>query len=644
MISLFFTQLCCCRIEKISLAVRDFRFKGMSTVRTLDHGTIVDKINHHVIIGCNYCGKKVHGYSRFKLHLGGIRGKVKACDEVPEDVKVQMRNSLQMKKEVRRCLRKEISSSDDSPGKNDNHVESSQPYMLRKRKHGTIKEFFIENGIAFSAANSSTFKKMIHALVGGGSKAYRVPSYDDLNGWILDGELKAMREHVREVVCFWRSTGCSILLDGWTDEIGRYMINFVVDSPRGPIFMKSDSIGDIDAMISSLRGVIEEVGVQNVAVGKQITEKYKSIFWTVRSSHCIGLMLEKIGMLGTERGVIGKAKTITRFIYRHEAALKLMRKHTHSVDLVSSSRIKSVVPFLILERIESQKKYLRKMFISQEWKNSLLASTANGRMVADLVTGDSFWTEAEMLLKASIPLIRALHLLSGGDSKPQLGYLYETIDQVKETIKEEYKGRETKYKPFWTVINGIWDNNLHSPIHAAGYYLNPGLIYFDNFYANDEVKTGLLCCIVRIVEDEREQDLITSQFDDYRMSRGAFGNGDAVDQRTMLSPAKWWSLYGGECPELQRFAIRILSQTCTGALRYSLKRSLTEQLHMKERNCVEQKRLAELIFIHHNLQLQNLPASNSDHADIFLEPIGPMDAWIGGGSMEVKAAEQNGNV
>ncbi|MCL7040251.1 hypothetical protein MKW94_005828 [Papaver nudicaule] len=662
-----------------------------------DHGTILDKKKSRVM--CNYCGKEMSsGYSRLKQHLGGVGTDVTHCEEVPKYIKVYMRNNYQKKSKVGhshssqkkskvRHSNKSFSNSDDFPVQNGNHVEPSQPTKLRKRKHSAIIEysgleqedeilqdlhsskisnkvmneeaaeddsskqtqtcigrFFFANGIDFSAANSSSFWKMTIALTEGGSTAYKVPSCNDLKGWILEEQLKAMREHVREVMCSWRSTGCSILLDGWTDEKGRNMINFLVDSPQGPIFIKSadcsDSIGDVGAMISLLSGVIEEVGVHNVVqivtyttagtmkeVGKQMTEKYKSIFWTVCASHCIGLMLEKIEMLGTESRLVSKAKAITKFIYSNETVLKLMRKHTGGFDIVSSSRIRSMVPFLILERIESQKKNLSKMFSSLEWEDSTLALTADGRMVADLVIGEpSFWSETEMLLKASVPLLRALDLLNGEDSRPQLGYIYETMDQVKETIKRKYKGRKTEYQPFWTAFDGIWDNLLHSPIHAAGCYLNPGLFYSDDFCADDQVKKGLWCCIGRVVEDERELVLIASQLKKYKNARGAFGHGDAVDQRRRLAPAKWWSLYGGECPELQRFATRILSQTCTGALRYGLKRR------------------TDLTFVHHNIWLQNLPASNTDYTDTFLEPIDPMDEWIGGGSMEEKAAEQNGNV
>ncbi|XP_026386169.1 uncharacterized protein LOC113281596 [Papaver somniferum] len=634
-----------------------------------NHRTLLHKKKGRV--RCNYCAREICNYSRLKKHLGGIRGNVSPCVEVPEDIKVQMeKDSLPTLSGKRKHgVVMEYSGSEQKDEmlqvlhnpKKKNKVKNKEEAEndSSRQTQRCIGRFFIENGIDFSSANSSTFKNMVHALVGSGSTELKAPSCDDLKGWILEEELKATQEHVQEVVCSWGSTGCSILLDGWTDKSGRNMINFVVDSPQGPIFWKSadvsDSIGDVDAMISLISGVIDEVGVQNVvqivtyttagsmeAVGKQMTEKYKSIFWTVCASHCIGLMLEKIGMLGTER-VLSKAKAIAKFIYSHETVLNLMRKHTGGVDLVSSSRIRSAMPFLILETIKSQKKNLRNMFASPEWKDSTLASTADGRMVSGMVTREpSFWTEAEMLLKASVPLIRALHLLNGEDDRPQLGYIYETMGQVKEQIKKNHQGRKSKYQPLWTVIDGIWDDQLHSPIHAAGYYLNPGLFYFEDFCADSEVKTGFLCCIVRILEDKREQDLIATQFKEYKMLGGTFGCGDAIDLRARLAPAKWWSLYGVDCPELQRFAIRILSQTCTGALRYGLKRSLTEELHTKGRNFIEQKRLTELTFVHHNLRLQNLPASNSGNTDIFLEPIDPMDEWIAG--MEEKAAKQIGNV
>ncbi|KAI3950947.1 hypothetical protein MKW92_051413 [Papaver armeniacum] len=609
--------------------------RSVVTVVTDIHCTVVDTKKQRV--RCNYCEKEIAGRTRLRQHLGGIGKDVSHCLKVPEDVKVQMKNVVMegrkayakfLKSLESHGLPKMKSGSNDPHEQKGNHV-SSQPSVSRKRNQSTI----IESGL----------KKK-----------------DE--GWILQEELRAIQEYVREVVHSWGSTGCSILLDGWIDGKGRNFIHFVVDSPRGPIFMKSadvsDIIGDVVAMITLLSGVIEEVGVQNVvqiisyttlgslnAVGKKLTEKYRTISWTVCAAHCIGLILEKIGMLDPWRGVLDKAKEITKFVYTHETVLKLMKKHTSGMELVSSRRIRSLTPFLILERIESQKNNLKIMFSSLEWKSSALASTADGTHVTDLVTGvSSFWTEAQMLLKGSLPLIRALHLISGGDSKPQLGYIYATMEQVKEAIKENYKDQKIKYQPFWTVFDGIWNNQLHSPIHSAAFFLNPGLFYSKDFNEDDEIKEGLTDCIERMVEDKRARYLIFLQLDEYIVARGSFGDGDAIDQRMTLSPEKWWSLYGGQCPELQNFAIRILGQTCTGALRYGLRRSLSEQLHMNGKNCMEQKQLTDLTFVHHNLRLQNpVSISSTDYRDIFLDEMDPMDEWVGGGDVKESTGEHDGD-
>jgi hypothetical protein len=36
-------------------------------------------------------------------------------------------------------------------------------------------------------------------------------------------------------------------------------------------------------------------------------------------------------------------------------------------------------------------------------------------------------------------------------------------------------------------------------------------------------------------------------------------------QEIKKTPAQWWDSYEDECPELQRFAIRVLSLTCTSS-------------------------------------------------------------------------------
>ena len=276
------------------------------------------------------------------------------------------------------------------------------------------------------------------------------------------------------------------------------------------------------------------------AVGEQFMQRYWCVFWCVSASHCIELMLEKIGAMDSIRRTLEKAKIITKFIYGHKKVLKLVRNHIDDNDLIKPSKMKLAMPFFTLENILSEKKNLEEMFDSIEWKTSVWSSTVEGMRVAHLVGDHSFWSGAEMASKATVPLLRVLRLVNEGD-KPQVGFIYETMDQVKETIKKEFKNKKSDYTPFWTAIDDIWDTHLHSPLHAAGYYLNPCLFYSSDFYSDPEVTFGLLCCVVRMVADQRTQLKITFQLDEYRHARGAFQEGKAIVERTNISPGKGYS-------------------------------------------------------------------------------------------------------
>lgn len=559
-------------------------------VKVQDHGTAVDEKKTRVM--CNHCGKVVSGFSRLKYHLGGVRGDVVPCLQVPADVKDAFSNELREKQKgklskeagelcspilppKRNLFPTSCSAEAHDLGLTQTSVLGSEKRLrigppsedrgrvsvsftsttlasptaastqssASKEFQKRIGRFFYETGIDFSAAKAPSFQSMMNANLGSEETAYAIPSCDDLSGWILQEAAEEMQQYVREIQSSWTSTGCSILLDGWEDSIGRSLLNVLAACPKGTVFIRSADISgfdqDSDSLLVFLEDVLKEVGVKNVVqiitystsdwmenVGKQLMEKYKMLFWTVSASHCLELMLEKMEMMEEVKSVLDKAKTITRFVHGHASVLKLLRDQTSVHDLVLPSRFKLTVPFRTLENMVSEQENLEKMFLSTAWRTSSWASTMEGRRVADLVADCSFWTGAITVLKVTIPLVRALDLVTK-DNKPQLGYIYETMDQVKETIKEELQDKKSSYMPFWKAIDDIWNRYLHSPLHAAGYFLNPKLFYTNDFYTDSEVASGLLCCIVRLSEGPAHQDLISLQIEEYRTAKGAFGLGSA---------------------------------------------------------------------------------------------------------------------
>jgi hypothetical protein len=90
--------------------------------------------------------------------------------------------------------------------------------------------------------------------------------------------------------------------------------------------------------------------------------------------------------------------------------------------------------------------------------------------------------------------------------------------------------------------------------------------YGPRFKADIEVRKGLMDCLTRMVDDPEEQAKIEVQMHDFKKKSGYFGTQLAKLTLEKATPADWWDSVGFEYPELQRFAIRILSLTCSSSV------------------------------------------------------------------------------
>lgn len=96
--------------------------------------------------------------------------------------------------------------------------------------------------------------------------------------------------------------------DGWTDKKRRSICNFLVNSPKGTVFLTSIDTSDFsktaDKVCEMLDAIVEKVRQENVvqvvtdnaanykAAGEMLMEKRKRLYWTPCAAHCIDLMLE----------------------------------------------------------------------------------------------------------------------------------------------------------------------------------------------------------------------------------------------------------------------------------------------------------------------------------------------------------------
>ncbi|XP_010246706.1 PREDICTED: uncharacterized protein LOC104589925 [Nelumbo nucifera] len=253
--------------------------------------------------------------------------------------------------------------------------------------------------------------------------------------------------------------------------------------------------------------------------------KHPHLTWTPCAAHCLDLILEDIGKLSVISKTIERAIALTRYIYNHSGLLNLMRKYTNQRELLRPAKTHFVTSFLTLQSIYKRKKNLRDLFNSKDWNESKWVKEIKGRRLGEMVMMPTFWNNIIFTLKACSPLVRVLRLVDCGN-KPSMCYVYEAMDRAKEAIASAFSGHEEKYKHIFEIIDKRWECQLHQPLHAAGFYLNPEFYYDDAEKINsdeEETITRLYKVIELFEKDKNKINAIIDEINKYKNADGVFG-------------------------------------------------------------------------------------------------------------------------
>ncbi|KAG5066687.1 hypothetical protein JHK86_010418 [Glycine max] len=648
-------------------------------------------------IVCNFYGKITKGgITRAKQHLIGKSGNVAACKKTPPNVVEELKEYMATKKsgttystsgsgnmtnirdfEFGKPIGCDGSEEDefadscnaaasaktkcgtkkgpmDKFCKNpENAINRRKMEMLRQmniresmdknevlKVHRHIACFWYQAGLSFNLIKLKNFENMV-AAIGQYGPHLSIPSYHDIRVPLLKKEVeytKNLMEGHREQ---WVKYGCTITSDAWTDRKQRCIINFLINSQAGTMFLKSVDCSDFvktgEKLFELLDAIVEEVGEENVVqvvtdngnnyvlAGKLLEEKRKHIYWILCATHCIDLMLEDIGKLPLIRKTIRRAINLVGFIYAHSSTLSLLRNFTNKRELVRHAITRFVTSYLTLERLHKEKANIRKMFTSNEWTLNKLSKEPKGKEAAKVVLMPSFWNSVVYTLKVMAPLVKVLRLVDG-ERKPAIGYIYEVMDKAKETIIKSFNNNEeSKYKDVFAIIDKRWNCQLHRPLHAAAHFLNPEFFYDNTDLEFDfEVTNGLFECIKKLIPQFDAQQKILTELHLYKIGVDHFGSDFAMAQRKTHSPTYWWRMFGSQTPNLQKLAIKILSLNCSAS---GCERNWN---YSKKRNRLEHKRLHDLVFVKYNQQLKQRYNARDEIDPISLNDIDVCNEWLVG--------------
>eukprot|EP01018_Ginkgo_biloba_P001704 Gb_24963 [translate_table: standard] len=269
---------------------------------------------------------------------------------------------------------------------------------------GVVGDFFYANGIPFNVARSPYFHNMIQQVMDFG-KGYKPPSCEALRTTILQRSKERLTNKLESIKEIWKHIGCTIISDGWSYMKHMPLINVLVYSPQGILFVKVVDVMDhtktLEFIFKILEEAVLEVGEKNVvqivtdsasncvSAGKMIMARFKTIYWTPCATHCMDLLLHDLGKLPWVNEAIRRGKLIANFIVNHRITLNIYRKHAMR-ELLRPYDTRFSTYYITLTRVVEEKASLRLTMCSNEWEKSPLSNTSKVKLAEEIILSNNF--------------------------------------------------------------------------------------------------------------------------------------------------------------------------------------------------------------------------------------------------------------
>ncbi|GMI71602.1 hypothetical protein like AT1G79740 [Hibiscus trionum] len=617
-------------------------------------------------VRCKFCLRVLNGgISRLKHHLSRLPSKgVNPCNKVRDDVTDRVRAIISSKEDVKETssVKKQKIAEVRAPGNMSasskiSTLETPSPVTKvfpaalsiaastlsdQENVERSIALFFFENKLDFSVARSSSYQAMIDA-VGKFGPGLIAPSVETLKTTWLKRIKSEVSLQSKDAEKEWATTGCTIIADTWTDNKSKALINFLVSSPSRTFFHKSVDASSYFKTTKCLAdlfdSVIQDIGPENVVqiimdssfnhtgISNHILQNYGTIFVSPCASQCLNLILEEFSRVDWVNRCILQAQTLSKFLYNNVSMLDLMKKFTGGQELIRTGITKSVSSFLSLQSILKQRSRLKHMFNSPEYStNSSYANKPQSISCIAIVEDNLFWRAVEECVAISEPFLKVLREVSGG--KPAVGSIYELMTRAKESIRTYYIMDESKSKTFLDIVDRQWRDQLHSPLHSAGAFLNPSIQYNPEVKFLVSIKEDFFNVLEKLLPTPELRRDITNQICTFNRAKGMFACNLAMEARDTVSPGLWWEQFGDSAPVLQRVAIRILSQVCS-TFTFERHWSTFQQIHTEKRNKIDKETLNDVVYINYNLKLARQMKTMSVESDpIQFDDIDMTSEWV----------------
>ncbi|XP_059635859.1 uncharacterized protein LOC132278046 [Cornus florida] len=368
---------------------------------------------------------------------------------------------------------------------------------------------FYAFGLSFNLAKCPHFRKYSLTLANSKLSGYTPPTFDRLQTTLLAQEKAHVNCKLQPIKNTWKKKNMSLCSDGWSDRQRRPLINIMVASVGGAMFLKavdaSGNIKDADYVANLFKLVIQEMGSQNVvqvitdngnnfkAAGAIIEGIYPHIFWTPCVVHCLNLALKSICEPSENSpqfaeckwiaNLVSSVQNIRNFIVNHGMVLSIFNNYSE-LGLLRVAETRFASSIIMVKRMREVKDALEKMVMDPSWRMHLKwdrksAIEIKAKEVKISIVSDSWWADFEYLLDFTEPIVEFLRLAD--TDAPILHLIYDMWDTMIEKVKSRIFGHEkqdllTGQSNFFDVIHNILEtrwNKSNNPLHCMAHSLVP---------------------------------------------------------------------------------------------------------------------------------------------------------------------------
>ena len=109
-------------------------------------------------------------------------------------------------------------------------------------------------------------------------------------------------------------------------------------------------------------------------------------------------------------------------------------------------------------------------------------------------------------------------------------------------------------------------------------------------------------CILKYYGDVDQRREVNVEYSNFSLCMEDFCNVDAMRDRSILDPLRWWAVHGASAPILQALAFKLLGQPSSSSC-CERNWSTYKFIHSATRNKITPQRAEDLVFVHTNLRL-----------------------------------------